>query len=97
MALPVLNENDRTVCFGTKSHRLTPKEFGILATLLSEPGKTFTPEEIYRSAWQEEPFDCRLIISVHIRHIREKIEKDPSRPACLKSLWGKGYRVVPVI
>ena len=96
MNLPVLNEKKKSVMFQGREGRLTPKEYSILKTLLSQPGKTFTPEEIYSSVWQAEPFDCRLVISVHIRHIREKLEKDPSNPACLKSNWGKGYKIVPI-
>ncbi|MBQ9152521.1 MAG: response regulator transcription factor [Solobacterium sp.] len=88
-----LNENEMSATYNNRRSRLTPKEYGILSTLMSEPGRTFSPEEIYRSAWNAEPFDCHLIISVHIRHLREKLEQDPSRPALIKALWGKGYRL----
>ncbi|MBR3344031.1 MAG: response regulator transcription factor [Solobacterium sp.] len=93
--LPVLNQNDLSVSYQGRYSRLTPKEYSILETLISEPGKTFSPEEIYRTAWEAEPFDCHLVISVHIRHLRQKIEANPSSPAFIKSLWGKGYRFIP--
>lgn len=88
----VLNEKEMSVCADGVVRALTPKEYGILSFLMSHPDETFTPEEIYRHAWNLEPFDCRPIISVHIRHLREKIEKDPSRPVMLLARWGCGYR-----
>ncbi len=89
---PVLNREKSSVfAKGVDSH-LTPKEFAILAFLMDHPGKIFTAEEIYENAWKETPFECKPIISVHIRHIREKIENNPSCPCYLDSFWGRGYR-----
>ena len=88
---PVLNERERTVAVERTVSRLTKKEYGILAALMRHPGRVLSAEELYRTVWDAEPFDCHLIISVHIRHIREKIEKDPSRPEFIKVFWGKGY------
>lgn len=90
-----LNRHDLSVnADGTWNH-LTPKEFGILAFLMARPDQTCSPEEIYRSVWQETPFACRPIISVHIRHIREKIEDNPDAPQHLLLRWGMGYRYHP--
>lgn len=89
---PILNETDKSVYANGVVQPLTPKEYGILAFLMSHPDQTFTPEEIYRNAWNMEPYACKPIISVHVRHIREKIEKDPSRPDYLVLQWGYGYR-----
>ena len=89
---PILNEETRTVETEQSVNRLTRKEYGILSCLMNNPGKILSAEEIYRTVWEAEPFDCHLIISVHIRHIREKIEKDPSHPELIKVFWGKGYR-----
>ena len=88
----ILDENEMSVKTDHKYSHLTPKKYGILSLLTENPGKTFSAEEIYRSTWNAEPYDCHLIISVHIRHIREKIEKDPSKPEMIKALWGRGYR-----
>lgn len=90
----VLNSEERTVVAGEKCSHLTPKEFGILEFLMANPNKTFSPEEIYERIWECEPFACEPIIAVHLRHIREKIEVDPSKPALIKSLWGRGYRFI---
>lgn len=91
---PILNSEERTVESHGKRSRLTPKEYGILEFLMANPNKTFSPEEIYAHIWDCEPFACEPIIAVHLRHIREKIEKDPSKPAYIKSLWGRGYRFI---
>ena len=86
-----LNSGDSSVRVRRRREHLTPSEYGILETLLGDPGRVFSPEELYRAAWKAEPFDCRLIIAVHIRHLREKIEEDPSRPKLIRAAWGKGY------
>ena len=87
----VLNSEERTVVAGEKCSHLTPKEFGILEFLMANPNKTFSPEEIYERIWECEPFACEPIIAVHLRHIREKIEVDPSDCKYIKTEFGKGY------
>ena len=88
-----LNIKKHSVSANGRNSHLTPKEFQILHFLMDHPDRTFSPEEIYRHAWQEEPFEVRPIISVHIRHIREKIEVNPKDPRYLKVVWGVGYKV----
>ena len=90
----ILNDEERTAVVNDKVVRLTPKEFGILEFLMANPNKTFSSEEIYEHIWECEPFACEPIIAVHLRHIREKIETNPSKPILIKSLWGKGYRFI---
>lgn len=72
---------------------LTPREYDILKFLLSNAGRVFTPKEIYRAVWDDEPLGAENAVAVHIRHIREKIEIDPANPRYLTVLWGKGYRM----
>lgn len=88
----LFNREKRTVINKGKEYHLTPKEYRILEFLMDHPDRVYTPEEIYKNAWEEEPFQCRPIISVHVRHLREKIEDNPSRPTCIGSFWGRGYR-----
>ncbi|MBR2066971.1 MAG: winged helix-turn-helix transcriptional regulator [Solobacterium sp.] len=83
---------ERSVESNGKKSKLTPKEYKILDLLMQNPGKTMSSEEIYTHIWQCEPFACEPIVAVHVRHIREKIERDPSKPTFIKSLWGRGYR-----
>ena len=87
-----LNTKKHSVSANGRNSHLTPKEFQILHFLMDHPDRTFSPEEIYRHAWQEEPFEVRPIISVHIRHIREKIEVNPSHPVHVNYDMGMGYR-----
>lgn len=87
-----LNRMNRTVISNGKEKHFTEKEFDILSFLVSHPDQIYTPEEIYESVWNEKPYKCRQIICVHICHIREKIEQNPSAPQLLSSFWKKGYR-----
>ena len=87
----ILQEKTKTVVTEKGSVHLTGKEYGILSFLMQNAGRIVSAEDIYRAVWEAEPFDCHLVISVHIRHIREKIEKNPSRPDYVKVFWGKGY------
>ena len=70
---------------------LTPKEYEILKLLMSNPGKVYSPKDIYRNIWRENPLNTDNTIAVHIRHIREKIEINPAEPRYLKAVWGHGY------
>lgn len=88
---PVLNAMKKSVLVNGRELRLTPKEYGILAFLMQNPGIVYSSEEIYRNAWHMEPYDCKGLISVHVRHIREKIEQDPRHPQFLLLKWGFGY------
>ena len=72
---------------------LTPTEFEILKLLMSSPGKVFSPREIYRNVWEEDPLGADSTVAVHIRHLREKIEIDPGTPRYLKGVWGQGYKI----
>jgi len=72
---------------------LTPLEYDILKLLMEHPGKVFSPLEIYREVWHEEPLGAENTIAVHIRHLREKIEINPADPRYIKVVWGKGYKL----
>lgn len=73
--------------------RLTPTEYEIFKLLMSSPGKVFSIAEIYAGIWNDESIGAESSIPVHIRHLREKIEIDPSNPRYLKVVWGQGYRI----
>ncbi len=72
---------------------LTPKEYDILKLLMRNPGKTFSPADIYSNVWNERVIGCEGSVAVHIRHLREKIEIDPANPRTLKVVWGQGYKI----
>ncbi|MBV6713742.1 response regulator transcription factor [Paenibacillus chitinolyticus] len=73
--------------------RLTPREFAILQVLARSRGQVLSMEQIYEAVWDEPFFESNNTVMVHIRKIREKIEKDPSRPQMIKTVWGIGYTI----
>ena len=72
---------------------LTPREYDILHLLITNPNKVYSPKQIYRTVWGEEPYGAENAVAVHIRHIREKIEINPAEPRYLRVVWGKGYKI----
>ena len=71
---------------------LTPTEYEILRFLMQHAGEVFSPREIYRRVWNGEPYGAENTVSVHIRHIREKLEINPAEPRFIKAVWGQGYK-----
>jgi len=72
---------------------VTPKEYEILKLLMASPGRVFSPKEIYSTVWKEKPFGTDNTVAVHIRHLREKLEIDPSSPRYIKVIFGQGYKI----
>ena len=89
----VLNDEAKTVSVDGENINLTPTEFQILKLLMHNPGKVFSPKEIYRMVWEDTPIGSEGTIAVHIRHLREKLEINPSEPRYLKVVWGQGYKM----
>lgn len=87
-----LNEDTVEVSVDGNPVTLTPLEFKILALLMRNPGRVFSPEEIYERIWNEKPIGTETIM-VHIRNIRTKIEVNPKNPKYLKVVWGVGYKI----
>ncbi len=88
-----LDDSQKLVTRDGEPVSLTPTEYEILKLLMQNPGKVFSPREIYRQIWRENPMTADNTIAVHIRHIREKIEIDPAEPRYLKAIWGHGYKM----
>ncbi len=72
---------------------LTAKEFEILKLFLSHPKKVFTKNQIFRTIWGGDFLKDENTVMVHIRRLREKIEKDPSDPKYIQTVWGIGYKL----
>ena len=89
----VLNVRTKEVTSDGEKITLTPKEYEILKLLMENPGRVFSPKEIYRRVWNEDPFGSESTVTVHIRHLREKIEMNPAEPRYIKVVWGQGYRI----
>lgn len=88
-----LNDKEKQVLKDGDTISLTPTEYEILKLLMEYPGEVFSPKEIYRRVWKDNPLGIENIVDVHVRHIREKIEIDPANPRYLKVIWGQGYKV----
>ena len=58
--------------------------------MLENRGRVVTKDELLKNVWDDE-FIGEGTIAVHIRHLREKIEKDPKEPLIIKTIWGVGY------
>jgi DNA-binding response OmpR family regulator len=74
---------------------LTAREFDLLWFLASEPRRVFTREELMDRVWGYRAATDTGTVTVHIRRLREKIERDPSAPQHLQTVWGVGYRFQP--
>ena len=73
---------------------MTPTEFDILKLLMEHPGIVYSPKDIYKQVWKDEPIGNEsTTVAVHIRHLREKLEIDPNEPRYLKVVWGQGYKM----
>jgi len=88
-----LNDKTKTVTLDGDPVALTPTEFEILKLFMKDPGKVFSPKEIYALVWKEKPFGTDNTVAVHIRHLREKIEFDPAQPRYIKVIFGQGYKI----
>ena len=89
----VMNHAERTVTVDGSAVALTPIEYSILHLLMKNPGKVYSTKALYESVWQETAIGSEGAVAVHIRHLREKLEIDPSAPRYLKVIWGQGYKI----
>ena len=87
-----LNEDAVEVTVDGRPVKMTPIEFKILLLLMRNPGRVFSPDEIYERVWNERAITTDTIM-VHVRRIREKIEINPKDPKYLKVVWGVGYKI----
>ena len=88
-----LNDTAKTVTVDGEPVTLTPIEYNILKFLMQSPGKVYSTKALYEAVWQESAFGSEGAVAVHIRHLREKIEIEPSNPRYLKVVWGQGYKM----
>ena len=82
----------RTVTLRGEPVQLTYVEFEILAVLAGAPGRVYTRDMLLDRIWGDSEFRDQRTIDVHIRHLREKIERDPRTPEYLLTVRGVGYR-----
>lgn len=77
---------------GTKI-TLTAKEFDLLKLFFTSPNRVFTKVQIFENVWKEEYMGEDNTVMVHIRRLRNKIEKNPNKPEYIVTIWGIGYKL----
>ena len=82
----------RTVEARDRAVTLTAKEFDLLWLLATHPGQVFTRSQVLDRIWGRDFFGDASTVTVHIRRLREKIERDPSQPRFIVTVWGIGYK-----
>lgn len=75
-----------------KSVVLTAKEFALLRFLASNPGSVYSREELLKQVWDYKYYGDLRTVDVHIRHLREKVERDSRNPELILTVWGTGYK-----
>ncbi|PEZ06048.1 DNA-binding response regulator [Bacillus sp. AFS018417] len=88
-----LNENRIVDSRSNNDVILTAKQFQIFTYLLRHPNQILTKEQIYEAVWGNPYIEGDKTLMVHIRHLREKIEQEPSQPQIIETIRGIGYRV----
>ncbi|WP_028263556.1 response regulator transcription factor [Atopobium fossor] len=88
-----LDDAAKIVTVDDQSIALTPKEYDICRFLIQHPNHVYSPAEIYQAVWGQPSYGCENTVAVHVRHLREKIEINPSEPRYVQVVWGRGYKM----
>ena len=88
----VIDPIKRSAHIEGRSLDLTPKEFDLLLHFASNPGKVYTRSQLLDIVWGYGHEGYEHTVNSHINRLRAKIEKDPARPAFIKTVWGVGYK-----
>jgi two-component system response regulator ResD len=86
----------REVTVADRPVSLTVREFDLLAFLVSHPRQVFSRGQLLRQVWEYSWLGDTSTVTVHVRRLRAKVEDDPSNPRRLQTVYGVGYRFVPV-
>lgn len=87
-----IDKTARRVYVNGEEKQFTTKEFDLLTFLAQNPNHVFTKEELFNKIWDMESIGDIATVTVHIKKIREKIEKDTAKPQYIETIWGVGYR-----
>ena len=91
-----IDERTREVRVGGEAVALTRREFDLLAFLARSPRQVFTRAQLLASVWDSSPeWQDPATVTVHVGHLRQKLERDPGRPRWLVTVRGVGYRFEP--
>ncbi|NLB38416.1 MAG: winged helix-turn-helix transcriptional regulator, partial [Clostridiales bacterium] len=86
-----INSVNRSVTLNGEDVRLTAKEFDLLLLFILHRGRVFSREEMLEQVWKNDYSGDARTVDVHIRRLREKIEKNPTQPEFIFTKWGVGY------
>ena len=89
----IINAASHRVTVAKDEIKLTPREFALLHTLAVNRGLVLSMDKIYTAVWNEPFMQSKNTVTVHIRKLREKIEKDPQHPEYIRTVWGIGYKL----
>lgn len=90
----VLNRKTHECSLNERPLSLTPTEFEILAILCENKGSVVSSEELFHQIWKDEYYiKNNNTITVHIRHLREKMQDSFEKPKYIKTVWGCGYKI----
>jgi DNA-binding response OmpR family regulator len=85
----------RRVTVRGEEAQLTVREYDLLLHFMCHPGQVFSRDQLMDSVWQYSFYTDTSTVTVHVRRLRAKIERDPSAPRWLQTVWGVGYRFQP--
>ena len=87
-----IDHGKRKVKVGGDQVQLTVKEYDLLYTLASRPGRTFSRRQLLDLIWDQDAEVFEHTVNSHVNRLRNKIEQDPNRPQLILTVWGVGYR-----
>ncbi|RKP56199.1 DNA-binding response regulator [Cohnella endophytica] len=87
-----VDKKSRRVFVNETEISLTAKEYELLLFMVAHPNRVFRKEELFERIWGLEANGDHATVTVHVSKLRDKIERDPSRPQYIETVWGVGYR-----
>lgn len=87
-----INTTSRQVFVDNKEIILTTKEFDLLQFLATHPNQVFSKEHLYERIWGLDSIGDTATVTVHVKRIREKLEKNATDASFIQTIWGSGYR-----
>ncbi len=87
-----INKLNQTIVKSDTEIEMTGKEFELLTLLIENKGRTLSKEYLFNTIWGSDSESEQQTLTVHIKRLREKIEKDPKKPQKILTVWGVGYK-----
>ena len=88
-----MDTDTRRVTADGRESELKNREYELLLFLMQHPDVVFSRETLYERIWGMDAMGDNATVAVHINRLREKMEKDPSNPRYIQTVWGAGYRL----